>query len=178
MKTALLLSETYGIEWRTLGGHSGDQGIDLRGWWRLPDQTSHYIIGQCKRTKWKIPTPWIRDFEAVLASAPQTIGFFIASTKLTSESIKRWKASNYPMAFFHMPIKTSDPGVSGTAVHLASFSINLALQKLLPKLTILQGSTQPGPSLERDHPSPPLLVLYDGVGLASPPNPRLQDVAE
>lgn len=135
------LKDNLYINWSSQsGGHVGDEGIDLRGLWKFPlsgfhnnhYQISFYIIGQCKHTKNKIPTQWIREFEGVLQRNPNdlTVGLYISTTNMTFDSMKRFRSSKFPMIFIQLEANDID------SLILRHFRMNVSFQNLMPLLNV------------------------------------------
>jgi hypothetical protein len=64
---AVALLQSHGMTVRRCGGAS-DEGIDLIGWWDLPQQPRLPLIGQCKRHTKSASTAQLRDFEHAMAN--------------------------------------------------------------------------------------------------------------
>lgn len=135
------LKDNLYINWSSQsGGHVGDEGVDLRGSWKFPFPKFHdkyhsisfYVIGQCKHTKNKVPTQWIREFEGVLQRNPNTltVGLYISTTSMTFDSTERFRSSKFPMIFIQL--EASDIN----SLILRHFHMNLSFQKLMPLLNV------------------------------------------
>lgn len=61
-------------------GQAGDQGVDLRGFWRLPDR-SLPVIAQCKLHRRRSGPSHIRELQGSLSveADPGTLGLLVCS---------------------------------------------------------------------------------------------------
>ncbi|KAI9298228.1 hypothetical protein K502DRAFT_280235, partial [Neoconidiobolus thromboides FSU 785] len=69
----------YNISSIQVGGKD-DKGIDLRGYWNLVEKKLPIIV-QCKNTKHKLGSKYVRELEGVLINEKsQTIGMLVANS--------------------------------------------------------------------------------------------------
>ncbi|KAJ2685067.1 hypothetical protein H4218_003129 [Coemansia sp. IMI 209128] len=81
-------------------GGAGDNGVDFRGPWTLPDQQQFYLVGQCKYyERKKIGPSVIREWEGVMSRQElDTLGVVAASSGFTPACIQEALSSIYPIA--------------------------------------------------------------------------------
>ncbi|KAJ1663470.1 hypothetical protein IW140_001183 [Coemansia sp. RSA 1813] len=81
-------------------GGAGDQGVDFRGPWSLPNHERFYMVGQCKYYERKrIGPSIIREWEGVMSRQDyDTVGTVVASSGFTAEGVQVALSSVYPMA--------------------------------------------------------------------------------
>ncbi|KAJ2244338.1 hypothetical protein GGI13_006259 [Coemansia sp. RSA 455] len=81
-------------------GGAGDNGVDFRGPWTLPEQQRFYLVGQCKYyERKKIGPSVIREWEGVMSRQElDTLGVVAASSGFTSSCIQAALSSIYPIA--------------------------------------------------------------------------------
>ncbi|KAJ2742352.1 hypothetical protein GGI20_004557 [Coemansia sp. BCRC 34301] len=81
-------------------GGAGDNGVDFRGPWALPDQQQFYLVGQCKYyERKKIGPSVIREWEGVMSRQElDTLGIVAASSGFTPNCIQATLSSVYPIA--------------------------------------------------------------------------------
>ncbi|KAJ9076842.1 hypothetical protein DSO57_1022441 [Entomophthora muscae] len=92
------------IDTRTCGG-PGDNGVDFRGMWSLPDKTTRlHIVGQCKAKKNSVQSGSVRDLESVvLNEQPSTIGVLVTTCGYSSPAISRFYTSLMPLILVTIP---------------------------------------------------------------------------
>ncbi|KAM0751998.1 hypothetical protein T439DRAFT_198761 [Meredithblackwellia eburnea MCA 4105] len=93
-------------------GQSSDKGVDLRGWWSLPQQSGSArlpVVVQCKAERSKVGARVVRELEGVIgvegdqkrAKRP-TIGVLVALSGFSPEAMARAHSSDYPIALLHL----------------------------------------------------------------------------
>ncbi|KIJ23848.1 hypothetical protein M422DRAFT_275500 [Sphaerobolus stellatus SS14] len=130
-----LLQAQLSMSLTRVGGAS-DGGIDLQGWWWLPDLGGRNptgpewespdgivrrrirVLGQCKAEKRKLGPKYVREMEGVLArhhmDAGQTrvreptVGVFVSQSPFTRSAILRAYSSSMPFFLLHLPPETQE----------------------------------------------------------------------
>ncbi|CAG8694425.1 15283_t:CDS:1, partial [Acaulospora colombiana] len=96
-ETITCLQKLFGIVTRRVG-KAGDDGIDFRGRWVLPDEKRVMVIGQCKSLCNKCPPSVVRDLEGTLYRETRgTIGILSSLSGFTNGAIKRYNGSSLPL---------------------------------------------------------------------------------
>ena len=119
-------------------GKAGDQGVDFRGIWTLPDK-SIPVIGQCKKEAKKCPPKYIRELEGTITHQSQSIaegthqnlikdlfGIFVSHSGYSTEAITYAMQSQYPII---LSLVDSD-------LQITQFKLNTKANKLLPNLLL------------------------------------------
>ncbi|KAJ2393931.1 hypothetical protein GGI23_004888 [Coemansia sp. RSA 2559] len=101
-------------------GGAGDQGVDFRGPWSLPNHERFYVVGQCKHYERKrIGPSVIREWEGVMSRQDyDTVGVVVASSGFTAESAQVALSSMYPMAL--VTLAAEDIKVAGDAPQIVA----------------------------------------------------------
>lgn len=125
-----------------VGGKS-DGGIDLIGWWWLPDLVDQHaprrrirVLAQCKAEKKKMGPHYVRETEGVLyrfmsdsvdsAEQPSpTVGLLLSQSAFTKEALLRANSSRVPLFLLHIPQSEQSEQVQGA--HFGSAVWNAAL---------------------------------------------------
>ena len=134
-----VLSSVFGMELERSGG-AGDRGIDLRGWWDLPDQRIR-VLGQCKCQDVggrKMGPVLVREMEGVLHRAQTTgeqrvLGVILSSSGFSKQALIHAKSSQLPMVLAHVEAEQSPrpPPASASASRCLGIVWNDALDSLL-----------------------------------------------
>jgi hypothetical protein len=90
------------------------------------------ILGQCKRTKHKIASKQIREFEAALSrsstSLYKTIGLYVSTTEMASDAMALFYSLTAPMIFIQLAL--------AAVIEMKGIWLNRSCQGLLPLLRI------------------------------------------
>ena len=118
--------EALQFELKRVGG-SNDQGKDLEGFWKLPNQLHFNVICQCKKISKKVSSAIVRELEGTLSNERnQKIGILISGgTGFSPEAIQAFHKTEYPLIF----INIDQDGIS-------YFKLNASCQKLIPALVV------------------------------------------
>ncbi|KAJ8509316.1 hypothetical protein ONZ45_g8502 [Pleurotus djamor] len=139
-----VLAEALSMDLRRVGGR-GDGGVDIVGWWPLPDfgpsstlPTRIRVLAQCKAEKQKIGPKYIRELEGVLhehirkaetgpmASVYPHIGLFLSESPFSKATILRTLSSSLPFLLLHLPPTDSTRTSSGEIDVIGSAFVNPA----------------------------------------------------
>ncbi|KAH8834188.1 hypothetical protein DL96DRAFT_1579728, partial [Flagelloscypha sp. PMI_526] len=122
-KCLRLLHDNLSMSLRRVGGKS-DGGVDLIGWWWLPqsiitsssrdnEHTRIRVLAQCKAEKKKIGPHYIRELEGVVsrhlyANSPKhendpLVALFLSESQFTKATILRAISSPVPFLLLHVP---------------------------------------------------------------------------
>ena len=104
-------------------GGRGDEGIDLVGEWKLPDQTLNAAV-QCKRISNRASPSLVREFEGATMSKVH-VGVIACTQDPTDSCRERLRQSPRPLLFLQIP----EPTGSIQGVY-ASHSLYRALPQL------------------------------------------------
>jgi len=107
-------------------GQAGDHGIDFRGYWHLPDR-SLPVIGQCKKSKHKLSTKFLRELSGSMESEKNTLGVMVCETEWTKEAYAQFNISKRPLMMCQL---NGDLGILEKAL------MNGAARDLIPKLSV------------------------------------------
>lgn len=123
IKAQSLLQSHLSMSMTRVGG-SGDDGIDLQGWWWLPSQlklkrrlesgTDHQrfrVLAQCKAEKKTFGSKYVREMEGVLSRFMHTkpppafpfVALLISESAFTPPTLKRAMSSTVPFLLIHLP---------------------------------------------------------------------------
>lgn len=92
-------------------GGANDEGVDLRGIWKLPDSPQYNVIAQCKRYKRKIAPNHLRELVGTLARYQQhtsmldgqtTLAILFASSSWSIQTILKANESTTPILLVHL----------------------------------------------------------------------------
>lgn len=86
-------------------GRVGDKGIDLRGYWSLPDPHGLRVnvIVQCKNSTKRLGSKYLRDLEGALTrEPPNTVAFLVSPKGCTDVAQGDANSSRYPLVFIAM----------------------------------------------------------------------------
>lgn len=132
-----LLEEHLSMSLRRVGGKD-DGGIDLQGWWWLPEPSVPAaprmrlrVLVQCKDEKRKLSPKYVRELEGVVfrylartATYPQSsptpmvelpegwdpvVGLLVSSAPFTKATLLRAHSSPMPLVLLHIPAHSPDP---------------------------------------------------------------------
>ncbi|KAF5390133.1 hypothetical protein D9757_003780 [Collybiopsis confluens] len=138
-KRCLNILETHlGMVLRRVGGKE-DGGVDLTGWWWLPDLVGTHsgfempkskssskrvrILAQCKAEKKKVGPKYVRELEGVVWShmaaennGAAIVAVFLSESPFTQSSILRAMSSRVPFLLVHVPpsLAKADDGLDET----------------------------------------------------------------
>ncbi|ETV72538.1 hypothetical protein H257_12628 [Aphanomyces astaci] len=128
---------------------SVDGGVDHYGVWALPDNDVQ-IVTQCKHEQSPTGVSYLREFEGVLSSQPNSVVGVFASASGYSVFAKR---------FFS---RMQNPAIRMTIVHdtMVEFDMNPVARLRLPRLV-------PGTAFTNNVPN--VVLMYDGCVLRAPP---------
>lgn len=139
--SSLLLDRRFGIQLQRVGG-AGDRGIDLRGWWYIPQKKDPgiksrgaedkevgrrrrlRIIAQCKAEAKKLGPVIIREFEGTLHRAELQDRSSSRTTSFPSEETQGSEPSPEESDFL------TDSRIIGVLLSASGFSKQSALQAL------------------------------------------------
>ncbi|KAJ7592976.1 hypothetical protein C8J56DRAFT_929990 [Mycena floridula] len=143
-----ILQNNLSMSLTRVGGKS-DGGIDLLGWWWLPElqrateplqRKRIRILAQCKAEKRKMGPHYVREMEGVLyrymsksdsEHADPTVALLLSQSAFTKETLLRANSSPVPMFLLHIPIAAEPIPTEGQdelpAGHFGSAVWNAAL---------------------------------------------------
>ncbi|WVQ75140.1 hypothetical protein IAR50_004749 [Cryptococcus sp. DSM 104548] len=117
------LTSSMSMSLRRVGG-AGDGGVDLKGWWWVPGETSSHtesvreefrrlrVVAQCKAEKKSVGPRAVRELEGVMSqleyrreksSSEATVAIFLSQTGFTKNAMIHASQSRAPMMLFHLP---------------------------------------------------------------------------
>lgn len=87
--------KTYSFDLSRVGGND-DKGIDLKGTWKLPNNSIPIII-QCKNEAKKIGPKYIRELSGIKSLTPRTISMLASTSMFTPMAMQTMAGSSQPI---------------------------------------------------------------------------------
>ncbi|KAJ2335422.1 hypothetical protein GGI00_001367 [Coemansia sp. RSA 2681] len=148
-------------------GGAGDNGVDFRGPWALPDQQQFYLVGQCKYyERKKIGPSAIREWEGVMSRQElDTLGVVAASSGFTPSCIQAALSSIYPIALVTIDGENHSSRCANIEESIRGFVWNKAAEAFIGKLVVAKKHYD---LCKLDHADPAmytLQLLWDGQPL-------------
>ena len=129
-RSRALLQSQLSMSLRRVGGR-GDGGIDLQGWWWLPDDNQNpegqarilddsglqrkrlRVLAQCKAERKKLGPNYVREMEGVLhrhifstgkpSAEAQVVALVVSESSFTKAAVLRALSSSVPFLLVHLP---------------------------------------------------------------------------